>query len=150
MKIFPLLILVAFFSSVCGYSATAGGARSTPFCRVDEKSDWREYQTAKAIPEIAPDNGGAYAEVWAAPRGGLLVVLTEPGDDFWIYTDYCFDLSGRLVRLRYEFRTAWGWGYREEDSVSKSKLNPVTSEFFSIDQRISRPEMADEPSWFKP
>ena len=73
-----------------------------------------------------------------------LIRLEEPGEDFAAYTDYCFDKAGQLVAVRFELRTAWGWGYREEGPVVNGKLTRQTSEFFSTktEAPITRPEQA--------
>ena len=52
--------------------------------------------------------------LWQNESGGTIAGLTawNSGEDFASYTDYCFDKADKLVGLRFELRTAWGWGYR--------------------------------------
>ncbi len=79
--------------------------------------------------------------------------MVEPGEDFWIYTRYCFDKGGQLERVGLEVRTAWGWGYRLEGPVMKGVLLANSSGFFSIanDKPISKPASADDiPDALKP
>jgi len=87
---------------------------------------------------------GKFALVWAGLDGKALIFLEEPNEDFTAYTDYCFDKAGQLVALRFELRTAWGWGYREEGTFVRGKLTPQTSGFFSTTNEapITRPEQA--------
>lgn len=80
------------------------------------------------------------------PDGKALVRLEEPGEDFNAYTDYCFEKTGQLVQLRFELRTAWGWGYREEGPVVNRALAHQMSEFFGTKDEVAvtRPEQADD------
>jgi hypothetical protein len=118
----------------------------------DGKHGWREYQSVKDVPEI--ENGfGEFARLWAGSDGNILIRTEEPGEDFNAYTDYCFDRTGQLVELRFELRTAWGWGYRKEGRVANKTLAPQISEFFSTKngERVNRPEQAaDVPEALRP
>ena len=127
-----------------------GAHQNQPPARVYADSDgrgWREYQDVKSVPELELHVGSA-VQVWSGANGSLLVHLQGPGDDFAAYTDYCFDKAGVLVQLRYELRTAWGWGYREEGPFANGKRKAERSEFFATDteQAIKKPDQADDVS----
>jgi hypothetical protein len=150
-------LLVCFVSLVCSTGAQAkltrtaercGANQDEPPARVFADSSgkgWREYKSAKAVPELELNVGSA-AQVWPGTNGSLLVHVQEPGEDFAAYTDYCFDQAGKLTQLRYELRTAWGWGYRQEGPAAGKNLKPETSEFFDTKtgQHIERPEQASD------
>jgi hypothetical protein len=162
-RVFPALFLSLIYLSY-GFPARAGGTQTAERCganqnesaiRIFADSDghgWREYQNIKGVPEIQLSSG-AVAQLWPGSRGNLLVAVEEPGEDFTAYTEYCFDKAGHLVQLRYELRTAWGWGYREEGSFANRKLKPEISQFFKTqtDKPINRPDEADNiPEALKP
>jgi hypothetical protein len=113
------------------------------FANPDGKRGWREYANGNDVPELELDAGG-FARLWSNRTGNILVRMEEPGEDFAAYTDYCFDSAGQLIGLKFQLRTAWGWGYREEGVVLTGKLSPEISEFFDIktESRIARPEQA--------
>jgi hypothetical protein len=122
------------------------------FANFDGVEGWREYKNVKEIPPLSPGFGSA-AFYWTGHNGNSLIQLQEPSEDFSAYTHYCFDRSGHLTRLRYELRTAWGWGFREEGLIKKGNFQVETSEFFDTktEQPIHKPEMADEiPEALKP
>lgn len=113
---------------------------------------WREYKDVKSVPELELNIGSA-VQIWPGADGNLLVHVQEPGDDFAAYTDYCFDKGGNLVQLRYELRTAWGWGYRQEGPLVSDNLKPKIEEFFDMKtgQHIERPNQAsDVPDALEP
>jgi hypothetical protein len=115
------------------------------FADPDGKRGWHEYQTVSDVPEL--DSGfGQFAKFWAGRDGDALISLEEPTEDFIAYTDYCFDKAGRIMRLRFELRTAWGWGYREEGPVVNGALVRQTSEFFSTkdEAKVARPDQAND------
>jgi len=139
-------------------SSSAGQSATAQQCGVDQqqqaqrffadpygKNDWIEYRSIDAVPQLSSD-GGILARLWAGTNGDVLFRLEEPGEDFAAYTDYCFDSKGQLVQLRFELRTAWGWGFRKEGSVLKGILTPRMSEFFSTktDMPVKRPKQADD------
>jgi hypothetical protein len=152
----PLLILVSLVAALTSSAAAQSLARThcgvdpnqpwqRVFANTDEKQGWREYRKVRDIPEVALGSG-TYAYLWLGPNDSLLIRIEEPNEDFAVYSDYCLDRAGHLVQFRFEVRTAWGWGYREERSLSKGFSRPITSEFFStqMEQRIPRPETADD------
>ena len=125
-----------------------GANQEQPASRIFADSDgqgWHEYQNIKSVPELQLNSGSA-ARLWTGSGGNLLVRVEEPGEDFAAYTDYCFDKTGQLQQLRYELRTAWGWGYREEGPFANGKSKPKISEFFSTETEkpIKKPEQADD------
>jgi hypothetical protein len=97
------------------------------------------------VPELELGFGES-ASLWAGQDGHLLIRTEEPGEDFAAYTDYCFNNAGDLVQLRFELRTAWGWGYRQEGSVERNAIAGRASEFFSTvtGDRIPKPQQADD------
>ena len=115
------------------------------FANPDGKSDWREYETFKEVPELHLDSG-SFAKVWSGRDGKTHVSMQDLGEDFNTYADYCFDASGQLISLKYQLRTAWGWGYRTEGLIRKGVLVPSTEEFFSTQSgaRIAKPEQAED------
>jgi len=159
----PRTLLVCFVWLICSTSAQAKLTQTAQRCGANQDEaparvfadssgkGWREYK-AKAVPELELNLGSA-AQVWPGTNGSLLVHVQEPGEDFAVYTDYCFDKAGKLTQLRYELRTAWGWGYRQEGPLAGSNLKSETSEFFDTKtgQHIERPEQAgDVPDALKP
>lgn len=115
------------------------------FANFNETDGWREYKSAKDAPELVLGTGAA-AFYWSGRNRYSLIAVQEPNEDFGAYTHYCFDPSGHLTRLRYELRTVWGWGFREEGFVKKGSFQAETSEFFDIatEQSMHKPEMAGE------
>ena len=115
------------------------------FADVDGKGQWKEYRTLREVPELANDSG-EYAGFLTGSNGDSLIVTEEPGEDFTAYTDYCFDKKGRLTQLRFELRTAWGWGYRQEGPIVNGKASSQSSEFFSTktNESVPRPGGADD------
>jgi hypothetical protein len=114
------------------------------FADPDGNGKWKEYESLAKVQ--VNDNGGMSALVWVGANGKILVGTDEPGEDFGIYTDYCFDPKGRLIQLRLEVRTAWGWAYQEEGPVSRGTLKPATSKFIGTETgaRIDRPAGAED------
>jgi len=154
------LIVVGFGSrATASQSPTAkrcGADQGRPAQRilaiVDVTRGWREYRSVSDVPEVAL-GAANYAYLWVGRDRNVLIRMQEPTEDFAVYTDYCFDPTGHLVHLKFELRTAWGWGFREEGPILKGLLMARTSEFFSTDteKRISRPEQAaDIADWLKP
>jgi hypothetical protein len=157
------LIIVALGSAA---SAEARQSQTALRCGVDQeqkaqrffadpqgKNKWREYPDLDSVPELNGDEGGALARLWSGSNDNLLVSIEEPGQDFARYTDYCFDRSGQLTQVRFELRTAWGWGYRKEGPILKGSLAPKSSGYFSTktEMRIASPEQSrDIPDALKP
>lgn len=122
------------------------------FADPDGKHGWREYGSVKHLPELEND-AGELALLWVRGDRKILVSTQEPGQDFAAYTDYRFDSKGRLIHLRFELRTAWGWGYREKGVIREGRLVPDRSEFFNLETgaHISKPAQAgDVPDALKP
>jgi hypothetical protein len=122
------------------------------FAIVDGTQGWREYRSVGDVPEVAL-GAVEYAYLWVGRDRNVLIRMEQPTEDFSAYTDYCFDPTGQLIQIKFELRTAWGWGLREEGPILKGLLMACTSEFFSTntEERISRPEQAaDIADWLKP
>jgi hypothetical protein len=119
--------------------------KATRFFADSDAHGWHEYRDIKSIPEVQL-NVGSTARLWPGSNGNSLLNIEEPGEDFNVYTDYCFDKTGHLLYLRYVLRTAWGWGFREEGPFSNGKLEPEIAEFFATEtgKPVKKPEQADE------
>jgi len=96
------------------------------FANSDGKHGWHEYPNVKEVPELVL-GFGQFAKFWTGTHGTVLIRLEEHGEDFAAHSDYCFDKDGHLVALKFELRTAWGWGYREEGAVTNDELTPQIS-----------------------
>lgn len=122
------------------------------FAATDAQSGWTEYKSIKAAPELGL-NGGESAQFWRESDGHSSVYMIGPAEDFWTYTRYCFDGKGQLSEIGFEFRTAWGWGYKLEGSVIGTVLRPNSSQYFSTEsgKPVSKPNGAsDLPDALKP
>ena len=150
------LIMVLIFASVvstaraaiapqCGVNTQVPAKRV--FARVDTREPWREYRSIDKVPDLDLD-GGISAQLWYGTSGSILIRTVEPGEDFWTYTDYCFAKWGRLNRLGFELRTAWGRAYRIEAPVEGGAIRDASRQFFDIEtqEAIPRPEQADDVS----
>jgi len=105
---------------------------------------WKEYQNADKVPLGDPD-WSEMAFMYRKSHSSILVTITGSGQDFAVYTSYCFDPAGNLTTLEREFRTAWGWGFAEHRSYHKAGHGTVKSHFFDTKrgQEIPRPSEAD-------
>jgi hypothetical protein len=156
MKMIRLPVaFVALVLSVAtiGFSATAfaapacslkvrmpKGART--FAKVNNQSDWQEYQSLDAVPELSFASGMS-AQFWHPKHGTQSMTLMEPGQDFEIETRYCFDEGGELESVSFEIRTALGWGHRVEGTVTGGVFNQSLSEFFRLKDGKTTPQ----PDW---
>jgi hypothetical protein len=111
----------------------------------DGSGTWHEYDKTTDIPPLA---GGAAAFAWVDVASKQYMLLQETAEDGNSFTGYCFDPTGKLWRLRYELRTAWGWGFREEGLIVNRKLQVETSDFFntSNEKPIPKPGLAQDVS----
>lgn len=145
------VVPVAVAAPLCDVNAAAPqDARS--FARIDDQGTWREFPSIQDIPDLDTDSEDT-AQFWQSAHGQPSVYIVESGEDFSIYTRYCFGNAGNLERLGFEVRTAWGWGYRLSGSVLRGKLHVNSSAFFSTDDEraIARPEGAsDIPEALRP
>jgi hypothetical protein len=116
------------------------GART--FAKVNNQSDWQEYQSLDAVPELS-FVGGMSAQVWHPKYGKQSVTLVEPGQDFEIETKYCFDEVGELESVSFEIRTALGWGHRVGGTVKGGMFTESSSEFF----RLKDGKTISQPDW---
>ena len=115
--------------------------------KIDAQHDWAGFPKIESVPALDLE-GGISAEVWNEANGALLVRTVEPGEDFWIYTRYCFDSDGSLVYLGFEVRTAWSWGYSADGPVKGKQFQPSIERFFEPqkEKSIPRPQEADDIS----
>src|ERR1700733_3516264 len=100
------------------------------FARTSGYGAWHEYRSLDQIPQLKLDSGTT-AQVLQRKKGIPSVTIVEPGEDFWLYTRYCYDDEGQLDGVTIELRTSLGWGHRVEGTVSGNEFNAVRSEFFS-------------------
>jgi hypothetical protein len=128
-------------SNWCGVNEDTVAKRV--FAKVNDDAPWREFANMQAVPEIV---NGVSAQVWNGPKDSLIVRTAEPGEDFWSFTDYCFDQGGNLTRIRFQLRTAWGWGFRVDEAVENSALRNKSETFFDTKTQkpIARPDQADD------
>lgn len=155
---FAFLCLIALFSATAIWAAPECNVKAPVpstarvFARVDDHSVWREFRTIEEVPELGND-GGISGQFWRDSRGNALAYTVEPGEDFWIYTRYCFNAAGELQGVGFEIRTAWDWGYQLEGAALNGELRIQSAHFFdtSNDRPISRPNGADDiPEALKP
>ena len=145
------LARVAVAMPACDVSATVP-ERARVFAKSSETDRWQEYRSTQDIPGSDSDVGPT-AQFWKDETGAPSAYFVESTEDFWIYTRYCFTQSGRLQRIGFEVRTAWGWGYRLRGSFVGSGLRRDSSEFFDTknEKAIPKPEgAADIPDALKP
>jgi hypothetical protein len=120
----------ALAAPVCSLKAKAP-ANARTFAKTSEQSDWQEYESLEAVPELSLASGMT-AQFWRHKHGTPSVTIVEPGQDFQIDTRYCFDEGGQLESLSFEIRTALGWGHRVEGTVMGGVFNESSSEFFRL------------------
>jgi hypothetical protein len=115
------------------------------FAKTDESTPWRSFQSTAELPELDNDSG-MKAQIWRAPAGSFLVRMEQQGEDFATYTNYCFTRSGSLRRIRFEVRTAWGWGYRLDSPFDHGSIHSGAGQFFDTktEAEIPRPEQASD------
>jgi hypothetical protein len=104
---------------------------------------WKEYGSAKEFP--APESEWfEVARIWTKAGLPTVVEIEGIGQDFSDYTLYCFDGGGVFGGLDHEFRTEWGWGFREIRSIGGGDTK-FESHFFETKtgRRIPRPVDAD-------
>src|SRR5580704_6078732 len=129
---------MAFAAPACSLKVRMpAGART--FARINNQSDWQEYQSLDAVPELSLANGMS-AQFWRLRHGTQSVTLVEPGQDFEIETKYCFDEGGELESVSFEIRTALGWGHRVEGTVTGGVFNQSSSEFFRLKDGKTTPQ----------
>jgi len=127
-------------------------AKARTFARMNDQGEWREYRKLADVPQLDLDSGMS-AQFWQPKRRSASVYVVEPGEDFWIYTRYCFAGDGKLENVSFEIRTPLGWGHRSEGSVAGTAFKPGSSEFFSTrnGKAIPKPDgVSDIPRDVKP
>ena len=123
------------------------------FADATGKGPWTEFRDIRNVPDVNLDDGGAVARAWPGSDGNILVFVEEPGEDFEIGSEYCFDKDGVLSQMRLQVRTAWGWGFREEGPVKEGAMAAATKEFFDTEKNTSivKPDAANDiPEALKP
>jgi hypothetical protein len=123
------------------------------FADPDSKQRWSEYPGVMDVPDLPNDSEANYAASWTGSEGKVLIMMQGDGEDFGSYTHYCFGKTGELLSLKFELRTAWGWGFREEGPVHNGVLKANVAEFFETtnEKRIRRPRDASAiPEALKP
>jgi hypothetical protein len=128
----------AFAAPACSLKVRMPAGTRT-FAKINNQSDWQEYQSLDAVPELSFASGMS-AQVWRPRHGTQSVTLTEPGQDFEIETRYCFDEVGELESVSFEIRTALGWGHRVEGTVRGGLFNQSSSEFFRLKDGKTTPQ----------
>jgi hypothetical protein len=110
----------------------------------NDENKWKEYASAKQVPYGEDWFETAYA--WGTPNAPVVIAIEGGGEDFDESTYYCFDASGRLSIVEYEFRTAWEWGFAEHRQFDCVGTETVKSHFFSTKDRkeIPRPQGAND------
>ena len=122
------------------------------FANTSGHGAWHEYRSVDEIPQLALDSG-ITAQVLQRKKSIPSVTVVEPGEDFWLYTRYCYNDDGQLDGVTLELRTSLGWGHRVEGTVSGDEFYASKSEFFSTKngKPISKPfGVADAPAGLKP
>ncbi len=116
------------------------------------KTAWREYKSGVVVPRIDLDSGMS-AQFWQDKNKTQWVNLVQPGQDFTIFTRYCYDGESALANVNFEVRTPLGWGHRIEGSVSGKDFSASTTEFFNLKdgKTIPKPDgVGDAPTVLKP
>ena len=132
---------IAIAAPVCSLKVKAPAYART-FAKTNNRSDWQEYQSLDAVPELSLANGMS-AQFWQHKHGTPSVTIVEPGQGFQIDTRYCFDEAGQLESVSFEIRTALGWGHREEGTVIGGVFNESSSKFFWLKDGETTPQ----PDW---
>jgi hypothetical protein len=122
---------IAMASPVCNVRVKIPATAHT-YAKMSEQSSWREYRSMQEVPDLKLDSGMS-AQFWQNEKQkNWSVYMVEPGQDFWIYTRYCFDSGGELEGVDFEIRTLLGWGHRAEGTVSSYGFDANTFEYFSL------------------
>jgi hypothetical protein len=112
---------------------------------------WKEYSNIKEVPSLDLDNGEQVFTVTLSSSGRKYVRSVAYGEDSATHQSYCYDQGGKLSSLRYEMRTAWGWGYEDKRVFGASGSTiQHTRRFFDTDsnRNIPRPKQADDVAGF--
>jgi hypothetical protein len=127
-------------------------ARDRIFANPGSQS-WKEFGDLKDMPYLDGNNGEFIFTIRTDFRNSFVHLMRE-GEDNSVSEENCFGASGGLLSLRYEMRTAWGWGYEDERSFSiEGKALHHRTRFFDTDSNktIQRPRQADDvPGFLKP
>ncbi|HTW78729.1 MAG TPA: hypothetical protein VME23_04190 [Terracidiphilus sp.] len=145
MLILTATVVPAAASAPCDMNP-AGPAQRV-FAQEDSKHAWAEFRNIESVPSLDLESGIS-AEVWNEADVAILVRTVQPGEDFWIYTEYCFAENGPLVYCDLEVRTAWGWGYHTGGPIADGRFHSANERFFDTkkNQSIPKPHDADDIS----
>jgi hypothetical protein len=135
----------------CGVDFNKPAARV--FVDATAKEPWTEIRDIRTLPDVNLNDGGKVARVWAGSDRNMLVFVEEPGEEFDIGSEYCFDKDGSISRIRFRVRTEWDWGFREEGPVKDGAIAAETKEFFDTEKGTAIPEpnkAAEIPEVWKP
>jgi hypothetical protein len=122
------------------------------FARSSDQDNWREYKSTGEVPELSLGSGMS-AQFWQDRNKSQSAYTVQSGQDFTIYTRYCFDSGGALEDVEFEVRTQLGWGHRIEGSISGRDFNARMAEFFNLKNGKSMAKPAgvpDAPTALKP
>ena len=139
-----LLITVGLAAPAASQVAPEWCVSSTVSPRVysDNSGHWAQYSSDEKVP---PGDVDTRAYWWKTSNLTLVRITVAIVDDMQKTSEYCYNSSGRLAEFRYEFWTAWGWGYNERRALnSAGQLTVTQSGFVKIPggQRIHKPDQA--------
>lgn len=153
-----IFLALVFCVAPAGMAAPACSVREKApktahtFAKAGDQDTWREYTTAGLIPELKLDSGMS-AQFWQHKDKGQSVYTVQPGQDFTIYTRYCFSGEGALEQVDFEVRTPLGWGHRIEGSMAGNDFNASAAGFFNLEngKEIPKPRgVGEAPAALKP
>lgn len=122
---------VAVAAPVCDVQAKVPSSARI-FAKTNIVSDWREYPSLGQAPSLVLDSGIS-AELWQDRSKIQSAMIVEPGQDFTMYTRYCFNGQGRLASVGLEIRTPLGWGHRAQGYISGVDFIETSSQFFNLE-----------------
>jgi hypothetical protein len=144
-----VLALIMCWASIGMATPTCSVREKTPktarnFAKIGDQDTWHEYKSMAELPALNVDSGMS-AQFWQDRDKSVSAYTVQPGQDFTIYTRYCFDGGGDLEGVDFEVRTQLGWGRRMEGSVSGRDFNARTAEFFDLKNGKAMPKPAGVP-----
>jgi len=122
------------------------------FAKANGEAAWSEYRSLAEVPQVALDSG-VTAQFVQHKKSSPSVTMVAPGEEFWLYTRYCYDEAGQLAGLSFELRTSLGWGYRTDGEVAGGTFAANSQEFFRTKdgKPIEKPVgVSNAPTGLKP
>ncbi len=120
------------------------------FAKLSTSSGWKKYASQSRVPE----KRDMVAHVWGGKGQRTLLSYGECNEsgDFCQLVYFCFDTTGKAESAAEEFRTAWGWGYTEQDTFSADGATRTSSYAWwdlTTNQKLTaKPTEPDnEPMW---